>query len=90
MKEVQINATEFSTPQEVQEYLMDALSFPDYYGGNLDALYDGLTEVDEKVKIVISNKIAEEENLGEYGERLLAVFETAAQDNDNLELEITE
>ncbi len=90
MKVIQINAAEFSTPQEVQEYLMEALSFPDYYGGNLDSLYDGLTEVDEKIKIIVSNKIADEENLGEYGERLLAVFETAVQDNDNLELEITE
>jgi len=49
-----------------------------------------LTEVDEKTKIIISNKIAEEDSLGEYGERLLEVFETAAQDNDKLKLEITE
>jgi len=90
MKNIQINAADFSTPAELQEYLIEALSFPDYYGRNLDALYDGLTEVDEATKIIISSRIADEENLGEYGERLLAVFETAVQDNENLELEITE
>jgi len=90
MKKIHIMAGDFSTPEELQEYLGDVFSFPNHYGANLDALYDCLTEVDEKTKIIISNKIAEEDSLGEYGERLLEVFETAAQDNEKLKLEITE
>ncbi len=30
---------------EVHEVLMDSLNFPDYYGGNLSALYDCLTDM---------------------------------------------
>lgn len=35
------------TPEEVQEYLALQFEFPDYYGRNLDALYDCLTEICE-------------------------------------------
>ena len=88
MKKIEVHVENFDTPEEVHEYLQDIFSFPTYYGANLDALYDCLTEIDEKTKIIISSAITEEENLGEYGDRLLEVFESAAQDNDNIRLEI--
>ena len=34
------------TPEEVQQYLAMKFDFPDYYGCNLDALYDELTSMD--------------------------------------------
>lgn len=90
MKRIEIPAESFSTPEELQEYLQDTFGFPDYYGLNLDALYDCLGEISEKTQIVVSNSICDEANLGEYGERFLAVLEAAAQDNECIHLKITE
>ena len=87
---IEIPGDEFSKPEELQKFVQDAFSFPDYYGLNLDALYDCLSEISEKTKVVVSNSITEEENLGVYGERFLSVLEEAAQDNEYLELKITE
>ena len=89
MRKIVVEAERYENPEELQEYLQDLFGFPGYYGKNLDALYDALAEIDEKTQIIISTQVTDEENLGEYGERLLEVFEAAAQDNDNLKVKIT-
>lgn len=37
------------------DYLMEVLDFPDYYGKNLDALYDCLCEIGVETEIVLVN-----------------------------------
>ena len=39
------------------DYLMEALNFPDYYGKNLDALYDCLCEIDTEIEIINCEKV---------------------------------
>ena len=46
MKTVTLDCAAFTTKQQLHAALKEALSFPDWYGNNLDALYDCLTEVD--------------------------------------------
>lgn len=38
------------------DYLKKALNFPDYYGKNLDALYDCLTDIGVDTEIILKNK----------------------------------
>ncbi|MCR5687780.1 MAG: barstar family protein [Lachnospiraceae bacterium] len=66
------------------DYIAEVLDFPDYYGKNLDALFDCLTDMDE-CSIVFTNLDALE-MLGDYSGALLAVFEEAEQVNDDLTL----
>lgn len=47
MKAVMVDFHDFESAREVHEYLADHLDFPDYYGKNLDALYEVLTELSE-------------------------------------------
>ena len=55
------------------------LSFPGWYGGNLDAMYDCLTDLPAGTKLVIRNFSALETALGQrYAAKLRRVLNDAA------------
>ena len=62
--------------------------FPEWYGGNLDALYDCLTDLMEEVDIIIQNEDAFHQKLGDYADRVLQVLQDAEQTNLNIQLTI--
>ena len=70
--------------ESAHEYIAGVLDFPGYYGKNLDALFDCLTEMGE-CSIVFTNLDALE-MLGDYSGAMLAVFEEAEEINDDLTL----
>ena len=65
-------------------HLAQRLDLPAYYGRNLDALYDVLTELSEQTQIVLADPAAVVANLGKYGEALLSTMQEAAEENPNL------
>ena len=60
------------------EYIKEQLEFPDYYGNNLDALYDCLGEVYNKTIIIMHSS--------EVDEKIIATFSDAAEENPYLTL----
>lgn len=70
--------------QAAQEYLKETLELPDYYGGNLDALYDCLTEMPE-IEIYFDGEAD-----SPYLRRIWRVFRAAARENPNLTVERAE
>ncbi len=65
-------------------YLAEMLDFPAYYGKNLDALYDCLTDLGECTLVVEGAGILR--RAGGYGERVLRVLEEASRANPALGL----
>ena len=65
-------------------HLAERLDLPTYYGRNLDALYDVLTDIGEDTQIILEDPAAVIENLGKYGEALLATMQEAAEENPRL------
>ena len=45
MNNITLKLDKFSEKNEIHNYLKKKMKFPDYYGGNLDALYDCLTDI---------------------------------------------
>ena len=66
---------------EAHEYLKDTLELPDYYGKNLDALYDCLTEMDD-VMFIFEN----EDEGCLYFEKIRRVFRDAAKENEGISI----
>ncbi|MBR6023789.1 MAG: barstar family protein [Methanobrevibacter sp.] len=57
------------------KYLKKALDFPDYYGENLDALYDCLCELNCEIHI---------KNVTAVKDCILDTFDDARMENENL------
>ena len=52
MRSIKIRFNDFENPKALHGYLRDTLGFEDYYGMNLDALYDVLSMWPEELKIL--------------------------------------
>jgi ribonuclease inhibitor len=69
-------------------FLKEQCHFPDYYGNNLDALYDVLTDRTEPLEIRLEHAEELKEILCGYGEAFIETLEDAAASGRNFSLEI--
>ena len=60
--------------REIHQILKESLDFPDYYGGNLDALFDCLTDMLGDISIIEIHGIENLKKFDGYDKRLLKVF----------------
>ena len=82
MMKVTLDALRLQQKDEAHKYLREALNFPDYYGENLDALHDCLTELDDvSVEFVNTDKVS-----GGYFAKVLGVFRDSAEENQGLKI----
>lgn len=65
-------------------HLVERLDLPTYYGRNLDALYDVLTDISNETEIILNDPGAVVELMGKYGEALLSTMQEAAEENPKL------
>ena len=72
--------------QAAHDHLAEQLGLPEYYGRNLDALYDLLTERGSSARLVVRHKEALLSRLGRYGTALCRTLEDADRANPNLEV----
>lgn len=77
-----IDGSVLSEEAAVHDLFTRALDLPEWYGRNLDALYDVLTERGEPLRLLVRNR----EALAEYAEDLLRTLAEAAAENPALEL----
>lgn len=83
MKQITLDGNILSDAALVHDYLKDQLQFPEYYGKNLDALYDCLTDLDD-IEITITP--ADED--GAIYQRILRIFKSAEKQNETFKLNI--
>ena len=79
MKQITLDGNLLSDISTVHEYLKEMLDFPEYYGKNLDALFDCMTDLDE----IEINIISPSED-GAIFQKVLRVFKAADRKNDSL------
>ena len=69
MRTIQLQAERMCQEKTAHEYLQEMLELPEYYGKNLDALYDCLTSLSD-----VEFRIAEFEVEGQIQENLDAAY----------------
>ncbi|MDY9921020.1 MAG: barstar family protein [Synergistota bacterium] len=88
MIEIKLNGSKMKDRETAHLYIKRKLSLPDYYGMNLDALWDLLSTDTSQKKITIKNPEMIIINLGTYGGSLLDTFREAADENQCLDVDI--
>ena len=86
MRKITLDIEKMRSLPMLHKYLHTALALPEYYGANLDALYDCLTEMSEPTELVVPKKVADEAYLGWYGQQFLKMLEDAAAANEALQI----
>lgn len=61
-------------------YLKSAMNFPDYYGENLDSLYDCLSDICDKTQVIIKDS-------SQADTKILDIFLESQSENQQLILE---
>ncbi|MBQ4042610.1 MAG: barstar family protein [Clostridia bacterium] len=74
MKTVLLNG-----PEITHELLAEKFGFPPYYGKNLDALHDCLTDIAEDTAVILQNS-------AKTDPRLLAVLRDCEEENPKLKI----
>jgi len=90
MNAIILNGNRMTSIKTAHRYIKRKLDFPDYYGENLDALWDILSSVSQPTVIKLINCNKMRADLGEYSELLLSVFIDADKENDKVTFEVVE
>ncbi|MED0587369.1 barstar family protein [Bacillus subtilis] len=81
MRKIMIDGRDFENIEVLHDVLKDKLDFPDYYGRNLDALWDCLTGwVDLPLTLVLINFEFSKKFLGSYADDVLEVLQEAQEE----------
>ncbi len=87
MKTIWIDGRLFTTMDAIYSCLDKEIGFPDYFGYNLDALYDCLTDVFSGTEIIITHRNVLLENVKD-SDILVDVLRDAAMYNPYLKVSI--
>ena len=85
---IELNGSLMTDRAALHDLLKEQLQLPEYYGRNLDALFDLLTERKETTEIVVTRWEDVELNLGGYGAALMDTLYDAANENTALTIQV--
>ena len=84
MKEIIIDCAAIKNPRQLHRALADALAFHQWYGSNLDALHDCLTEIAADTQLTLTHFAA----MGTFANRFRRVLRDAENENPHFQLRI--
>lgn len=90
MKRITLDFSKVEDRESLHKYLEEQFEFPSYYGRNLDALWDLLSEIHDYTLIELQNIYSMYEKVDQYSVRLLKTLDDAAQENEYIWLKVKE
>ena len=86
MREIVLDAERMLNKADLGEYMAEVFPFPEYFGKNLDALRDLLSEVNEDTDIILTREAVRQICASRYAYKALLVFSDAAEENSHLRI----
>jgi len=86
MAEIVLDGLVIEEVGDVHALFARALELPDWYGRNLDALFDCLTDIGGDVTVRLLHRKDLEDRLGYRGRALSALLRRAAEENAHVTL----
>ncbi len=83
----EIDLSSAYNPDDIHEIIAEVLPLPEYYGGNLDALHDVLTDIFEETQISFINTYEAWVMMPRYMAGLKRLCLDVAKENPNLHIE---
>ena len=88
MKTVLLDCASITAVAQLHRQLAELLQFPAWYGGNLDALYDCLTDIGEETCLQLVDASCLDALPNGYGGSFLVTLRDAGIENDAFTFEI--
>ena len=88
MEKRTLNGLFMGTREKAHKHIRARLDLPDYYGENLDALHDCLTDVHEPTQITLRFAGYMQKKLGAYGTKLLSLLIACTGENPKLSVRV--
>lgn len=85
MKKIYLDCDLWLNKEDVHTAFRSALSFPEYYGNNLDALYDMLSSV-RNVDLTLDHTSVLKERFSLWGQNLYRLVMDASRENPGLRI----
>ena len=85
MKSVILDAKKMLKKEKIHEYFVKKFDLPEYYGKNLDALFDCLCEINEPTLIKLKNENALDDGTKES---LIQLFRDVCSENALVKFEL--
>lgn len=81
-----LDGKKINDKETLHDVLAEGLKLPDWYGRNLDALYDSLSDLQEETEIRFLHIRDLEGHLGKYAEKLEKVIHMAGKENSKIKI----
>lgn len=89
MEQIVLDFTNCDSREALHQILMDAFEFPDYYGKNLDALWDCLKfYTDEKLLVIVTGLATLPADMRDYAKKMLEVFDDVHKELPNITFQL--
>lgn len=85
-KKIWLEADKLKSKESLYPYMKEIFDFPEYFGNNLDALNDCLSEVNEHTDILLTRQCVTEICENEYAFKVLIVLGEACNNNPYLHI----
>lgn len=86
MKEIIIDGEKIDDMADIHSFFAKELSFPEWYGNNLDALRDCLTDISYEITVTVINRDMLFEKLNVRYGRFLKTLEYSEKENENIKI----
>lgn len=83
MKEFNIDGRKMTTQDELFKHLSELMWFPNYFGNNIDALWDILTQVSDETEIHFINVDIFLDEMDTYALKVIRMFKMLDYQMDN-------